>query len=419
MSVVRRMLPPMTLLDEFTVIDLETTGLYPGGHDRIVEVAALRFSGDGDVIDSFSTLVNPKRDIGPTQVHGIRARDVVDAPTFEEIAGDVILRMEHVVIAAHNIRFDLGFLTAELRRIGYELPEVPTLCTLHLSHVLPIGGINRKLGTCCRQMGVPLEGPHHAANDAAATGRLLVALLNLAGRQGIRRLAELGCDLERLSTEVWPPLAPSGRCCPRPEGTASWETSYIADLVGRLPPQPGHAADATAYLELLDRALEDRRVTKDEAEGLLATAAEWGISRERVYELHRTYLTDLIQVALEDWHVSTSERTDLEEVTWLLALTTEDLDAALESAMIGAPPHRTPGGDHDLHGKTVCFTGSLTCRLGGEHITRETANAGRRGGRHGRGGVGEQGSRLPGGRRCRHAVGEGEEGAGARDQDRR
>lgn len=32
---------------EFAVIDVETTGLFPGGHDRVVEVAALRLVSDG------------------------------------------------------------------------------------------------------------------------------------------------------------------------------------------------------------------------------------------------------------------------------------------------------------------------------------------------------------------------------------
>lgn len=363
----------MALLTEFTVIDVETTGLYPGGHDRIVEVATVKFSEHRDITDSYATLVNPRRDVGPTHVHGIRARDVVDAPTFEEIAGDVIARIEHVIVAAHNIRFDLGFLAAELARIGYQLPEVPTLCTLHLSHQLPIGGLNRKLGSCCHQLGIPLEGAHCAANDAEATGRLLLAFLDIAERQGITSLAQLGCDADHLASEVWPPLKPSGKCCPRSESSAATGASYIGDLVRRLPPQTGHEANATAYLELLDRALEDRRVTEDEARGLLAVAEEWGISRERVESLHRAYLEDVTQIALEDWHISPSERSDLREVASLLGLTQEYLDASIAAAMIGAPPHRIPGGGEELAGKTVCFTGSFTSELDGEHITRETA----------------------------------------------
>ena len=65
---------------EYAVIDVETTGLYHGGHDRIVEVAILRLAPDGSVVDQFETLLNPERDMGPTWLHGIETRDVDRPP---------------------------------------------------------------------------------------------------------------------------------------------------------------------------------------------------------------------------------------------------------------------------------------------------------------------------------------------------
>ena len=35
----------------YAVVDLETTGLFPGGHDRIVEVGVVLVSPDGEVED--------------------------------------------------------------------------------------------------------------------------------------------------------------------------------------------------------------------------------------------------------------------------------------------------------------------------------------------------------------------------------
>ena len=49
---------------EFAVIDVETTGLFPGGHDRVIEVAVLRLGSDGTPTQEFATLVNPGRDVG-------------------------------------------------------------------------------------------------------------------------------------------------------------------------------------------------------------------------------------------------------------------------------------------------------------------------------------------------------------------
>src|SRR3990170_8268659 len=70
---------------EFAVVDVETTGLYPGGHDRILEISIVRTRWTGEVLDEYVTLVNPQRDVGPTSIHGITARDVVSAPPFEEV----------------------------------------------------------------------------------------------------------------------------------------------------------------------------------------------------------------------------------------------------------------------------------------------------------------------------------------------
>ena len=57
---------------EFAVIDVETTGLFPGRLDRVVEVAVVRATGDGEILDEFETLVNPGRDLGPSSLHGTR-----------------------------------------------------------------------------------------------------------------------------------------------------------------------------------------------------------------------------------------------------------------------------------------------------------------------------------------------------------
>src|SRR5688572_25153069 len=101
----------------FAVIDLETTGVYPGRHDRVIEIAIVRLRPDLDIEDEWATLVNPSRDIGRTDIHGIRAGDVADAPRFEEISGDAALRLRDAVIVGHHLRFDIGFLAAEFSRL--------------------------------------------------------------------------------------------------------------------------------------------------------------------------------------------------------------------------------------------------------------------------------------------------------------
>lgn len=49
----------------YAVVDLETTGLFPGGQDRIIEIAVVLTDRTGEVEETWCTLVNPERDLGP------------------------------------------------------------------------------------------------------------------------------------------------------------------------------------------------------------------------------------------------------------------------------------------------------------------------------------------------------------------
>jgi hypothetical protein len=62
------------------IIDVETTGLCPHRHDRIVEVAAVVMDGAGRMMREFVSLVNSGRDIGPSSIHGLTAEGVLYAP---------------------------------------------------------------------------------------------------------------------------------------------------------------------------------------------------------------------------------------------------------------------------------------------------------------------------------------------------
>lgn len=73
----------------FAVIDLETTGLFPGMHDRIIECAVVLLDHDARYEHSWSTLVNPGRDLGPRSVHGITGRQLVLVPGSAHAAGSI------------------------------------------------------------------------------------------------------------------------------------------------------------------------------------------------------------------------------------------------------------------------------------------------------------------------------------------
>ncbi len=153
---------------EFIAFDLETTGLDPT-QARIVEIGAVRFRGDGTVLGKFQQLVNPACQI-PTCViwiHGITNQMVAGAPDisgvlprFLEFLGD-----RPVVMMAHNARFDLGFLSAALGRLGLAGPRHPVIdtCTLARCRLsLP----DYKLETIGRHLRLIETEEHRALADA-------------------------------------------------------------------------------------------------------------------------------------------------------------------------------------------------------------------------------------------------------------
>jgi DNA polymerase III epsilon subunit-like protein len=120
----------------------------------VVEIAIVRITPDGSPEDEYVSLVNPLRDIGPTHIQGIGATDLVEAPTFEEVMGDVLERLRQAVFVANNVRFDRDFIGAEFSMAGTFLPAIPWLCTLDLGYRLHPGLANHRLVTCCTAAGL-------------------------------------------------------------------------------------------------------------------------------------------------------------------------------------------------------------------------------------------------------------------------
>ena len=72
----------------FAVVDFETTGILPSYHHRVVEIGVTHVEDDGTISSRWETLINPERDLGPQRIHGIHAADVLDAPTFSDVAAE-------------------------------------------------------------------------------------------------------------------------------------------------------------------------------------------------------------------------------------------------------------------------------------------------------------------------------------------
>jgi DNA polymerase-3 subunit epsilon len=137
-------------------------------------------------------------------------------------------------------------------------------------------------------------------------------------------------------------------------------------------------AELQQYYALLDRVLEDRRITPDEADALFELAKELGMSKSQALDLQHQYMTDLIHVALSDRIITESEQKDLDEVRSLLAIPEEEFQKLLskaryESEKAGVDRGLISSLQEEVSGKTICFTGALTCEIEGQQVSRSLA----------------------------------------------
>lgn len=347
----------------FAVVDLETTGLYPGGHDRVVEVAVVLVDAAGAAVGEWSTLVNPERDVGPTSVHGIRSRDLADAPTFAEVAGTLADLFAGRVPVAHNLPFDLRFLTSEYAALG--CPQVPLstdrgVCTMRLA-ARYLRYSSRTLVNCCAAAGWEFDSSHAALADARAAARLLGRYLELAdGDEPWLGLLEEAADWS------WPPIpvpVNSRSTLTRREARAAagaGSDHFLARLLPAMPRVPDPPM-ADPYLSVLDDALADRRIDPAEADALVALAADLELDRAAVEGLHRGYLTSLARAAWEDGVITEHERRDLDDVAVLLGLPATEVEDALEAGRTFTGGAAAPIGALRLHpGDRICFTGQMS-----------------------------------------------------------
>jgi DNA polymerase III epsilon subunit family exonuclease len=155
---------------EFVVVDVETTGRDPKMAD-LIEIGAVRVR-DGEIVDRFSTFVNPGRPIFGAQMHGITDAEVAGAPAprdaalrFMEFAGTASL-------VGHNVGFDLGFIEQALGEPG-KFAEASYFDTLAIARDGYPDLESYKLGDVARFFGLTVETAHRGLADAETTAAVL------------------------------------------------------------------------------------------------------------------------------------------------------------------------------------------------------------------------------------------------------
>jgi DNA polymerase-3 subunit epsilon len=195
-------------------VDVETTGTSAGVH-RVIDVAVIGMTGDR-VDFEWQSLVNPGERVsaGISALTGIDNDMLVDAPAFEDIATELHARLEGRLFAAHNVRFDYGFIRREFARLETDW-RAPTMCTVRLSRALHPQMERHNLDAVIEHLGITVEARHRALPDAQVLRDLWKHVL------GAHDEATLRAAMDRASLR------------------ATLPASLPADLAEDLPEGPG------------------------------------------------------------------------------------------------------------------------------------------------------------------------------------
>jgi DNA polymerase III epsilon subunit family exonuclease len=154
---------------EFSIFDLETTGLEPESGERIIEIAAIKIKKDQE-LGTFQSLVNPgERRIsdGAFAVNQISQEMLKDAPDSPEVLLKFLDFISGSCLAAYNASFDFAFICSESRLIKKQLPlrlQIVDILTM-AKRLLP-GLESYALSFVARHLGIVSNQKHRALSDA-------------------------------------------------------------------------------------------------------------------------------------------------------------------------------------------------------------------------------------------------------------
>lgn len=190
-----RPIPQLT----FVVLDTETTGLNPKT-DYIISFGAIKLNNFSILVRSCKEmyLKVPIKNAEAIQIHElIRTKDPV---VLRDFAKEFLDFIGADIIVGHHIGFDLAMLEKALKPFGLKKLINPVLDTQYLAmrlekgiHYDPAMGKPGEftLDSLCQRYGIALDDRHTAAGDAFLTAQLLMKLLKLAEKKGIKDFGSL------------------------------------------------------------------------------------------------------------------------------------------------------------------------------------------------------------------------------------
>lgn len=175
------------MIGNFTVIDIETTGLNRN-KDKITEIGALKIENNR-IVDKFETLIDPEVNIPAeiTQITGITDKMVRDKPKICDILPKFLDFIKNDILIAHNSVFDIGFLNSNCSKYVNKSLENRDICTMNLARKIIPTIPSYKLSSLCNYFDIKNEYTHRAMSDVYATTKLFFKFQAIMHNNGLKQ----------------------------------------------------------------------------------------------------------------------------------------------------------------------------------------------------------------------------------------
>lgn len=163
-------------------LDTETTGLSPDNGDRVIEIGCVEMVNRRLTERTLHRYLNPERPNheDAVKIHGLTDAFLADKPKFAEVADELLAFLAGAEIVIHNAAFDVGFLNAELARLGKGrlLDHVGTVTdSLTMAREM-FPGKSNSLDALCKRLEVDNShrGLHGALLDAELRAEVYIRM---------------------------------------------------------------------------------------------------------------------------------------------------------------------------------------------------------------------------------------------------
>jgi DNA polymerase-3 subunit epsilon len=213
------------------VLDTETTGLDPLAGHRVVEVGCIELVNTVATGRTFQAYFNPEiiMPAGAEEVHGLTDAFLADKPLFAEKVEELLAFVGDAQLVIHNAQFDIGFLNAELERVGRPVLVNAYVDTVSMAR-RKFPGQRVSLDALCERFAIDNSDrtKHGALLDAELLAEVYLELSG--GRQRDLGLApEIAGATGALATAAGRPIRPA-----RPHAASAAELAAHSAFLSQL-----------------------------------------------------------------------------------------------------------------------------------------------------------------------------------------